>query len=485
MSYKKILFRRDTAANWVSENPVLSAGEIGLETDGNKIKLGNGSTAWNSLSYFYGTIEGVTLNDLGDVTITSASSGEFLRWNGSAWINDAINLGTDTVGNYMSDVTQGTGVTVTHTPGEASSATIAIGQSVGTSDSPSFAGVTADGIQIGISASLEIDTTAGNLTIDSAGGTVTIDDNLVVTGDFTVSGTTTTVNTETINLADNLIVLNSNESGAPSQNAGIEIERGSSTNVALRWNESSDKWEITEDGSTYVDIATTGYVDAQSIAALDDIGDVTITSASAGQFLKWNGSAWVNDEVPLINTLDDVGDVTITSASAGQFLKWNGSAWINDEVPLINTLDDVGDVTITSASAGQFLKWNGSAWINDEVPLINTLDDVGDVTITSASAGQFLKWNGSAWINDEVPLINTLDDVGDVTITSAANGEFLNWNGSAWVNDSIPTINTLDDVGDVTITSVSTGQIVQWNGSAWINSSSVRNNEIKFLMEVI
>jgi len=48
-----------------------------------------------------------------------------------------------------------------------------------------------------------------------------------------VSGTSTTVNTETINLADNIITLNSNEAGTPSQDAGIEIERGTATNVQL------------------------------------------------------------------------------------------------------------------------------------------------------------------------------------------------------------------------------------------------------------
>ena len=50
--------RRDTAANWTSNNPTLAAGEIGLETDTSKFKVGNGSTAWTSLSY--GGIQGTT-----------------------------------------------------------------------------------------------------------------------------------------------------------------------------------------------------------------------------------------------------------------------------------------------------------------------------------------------------------------------------------------------------------------------------------------
>jgi hypothetical protein len=49
----QIQFRRDTAANWTSANPTLAIGEIGLETDTSKWKLGNGSTAWTSLPYAY------------------------------------------------------------------------------------------------------------------------------------------------------------------------------------------------------------------------------------------------------------------------------------------------------------------------------------------------------------------------------------------------------------------------------------------------
>ena len=52
--------RRGTAAQWTASNPVLGAGEIGFETDTNKFKIGNGSTAWTSLSYF---IDGSSLID--------------------------------------------------------------------------------------------------------------------------------------------------------------------------------------------------------------------------------------------------------------------------------------------------------------------------------------------------------------------------------------------------------------------------------------
>jgi hypothetical protein len=81
--------------------------------------------------------------------------------------------------------------------------------------------------------------------------------NLVVGGNLTVSGTTTTVNSETISLADNIIDLNSNfTTGTPTENSGLRIMRGDSAPVQIRWNESSDAWEFTNDGTNYSPIAS-------------------------------------------------------------------------------------------------------------------------------------------------------------------------------------------------------------------------------------
>lgn len=60
-----IQIRRGTAAQWTSANPTLAAGEWGYESDTNKAKIGDGSTAWTSLSYFGGT---------GDVTLTGTQT---------------------------------------------------------------------------------------------------------------------------------------------------------------------------------------------------------------------------------------------------------------------------------------------------------------------------------------------------------------------------------------------------------------------------
>lgn len=58
MSYGQFQFRRDTAANWTSNNPTLLAGEMGIETDTHLFKIGDGVTAWASLGY--GGLQGAT-----------------------------------------------------------------------------------------------------------------------------------------------------------------------------------------------------------------------------------------------------------------------------------------------------------------------------------------------------------------------------------------------------------------------------------------
>lgn len=55
----KIQFRRGTASQWTSYNPILSIGEFGYETDTRLFKVGDGTTTWNSLSYSASTITAV------------------------------------------------------------------------------------------------------------------------------------------------------------------------------------------------------------------------------------------------------------------------------------------------------------------------------------------------------------------------------------------------------------------------------------------
>jgi len=80
---------------------------------------------------------------------------------------------------------------------------------------------------------------------------VTITGNLLVGGNLNVTGTVNSVNTTQVNIVDNKINLNTDFTGAPVADAGIRVERGSETDVEILWNESSDKWTVTNDGTNY------------------------------------------------------------------------------------------------------------------------------------------------------------------------------------------------------------------------------------------
>ena len=98
-----------------------------------------------------------------------------------------------------------------------------------------------------------------------------------IDGNLTVGGNTTTVTKVEMEVSDNTITLNKGGGGASGVvlgTAGIEVDRKNNSgtglaNVAIRWNETFDKWEITNDGVTYGNItSTTG---SASIQIVDDL----------------------------------------------------------------------------------------------------------------------------------------------------------------------------------------------------------------------
>jgi hypothetical protein len=84
---------------------------------------------------------------------------------------------------------------------------------------------------------------------------VEITGNLQVGGNLNVVGTVNSVNTTQINIQDNKVKLNSNFAGTPTTDAGITVERGLETDVEILWNETSDNWTLTNNGTAYHAIA--------------------------------------------------------------------------------------------------------------------------------------------------------------------------------------------------------------------------------------
>lgn len=143
----------------------------------------------------------------GDVVGTVSFDGSANATITTAIQANSVALGTDTTGDYVAGV-GGTSnqITVTSSGGEGSTPTLSLPSAV------------------------------------ILPGSLQTTTDVIVGGNLTVNGTTTTVNSNTVNIGDNTIVLNADETGTPSQDAGIEIERGTATNVSWLWDETNDRW---------------------------------------------------------------------------------------------------------------------------------------------------------------------------------------------------------------------------------------------------
>jgi len=543
-------------------------------------------------SYTDGRFSAVTLDDISNVSASTPSSGDFLKWNGTAWVNDAINLGTDTTGNYMSDLTQGTGVTITHAPGEGSNATIAIGQAVATSSSVTFAAVNApltgnvtgnadtatalenartisltgdvsgsvsfDGtsdaaISVTIqpnSVALGTDTTGDYVSTITAGTGVTVTGgtgetstptvaigqdvatsacvvfhqlettgSLIVGQNIYVSGSVVTENQTSLQIDDPFIYLASSGSVA-NTDFGIagNYNDGTYHHSGVFRDATDGKWKFFD---SYVpepvhpiDTSHASYspapvvadffesVIANGTAPLTVSSSTVVTNLNADLLDGQHGSYYAPLDSPTFTGTVSLPNNTVAlgtqttgnymldvSAGTGLTVSHTQSEGSTATVSLDATLDNLSNVNAPSPSDGQFLKYvsASTAWVPAAIPTINALDDIGNVNATSPSDGEFLKYvsASTAWVPAAIPTINALDDIGDVSASTPSSGQFLKWNGTAWVADSIPTINALDDVGDVSAPSPTTGEVLAWNGSAWADSTVVRDNLIRFYMEVM
>src|SRR5210317_1075905 len=190
-------FRRGTTA----QNNAFtgSAGEVSVDTSIDTLRVHDGSTA-------------------GGFEITSNAETQTLT-------NKTIDASNNTLSNIGNSSLTNSAIAVTD---GSTSTNVALGGTL------TIQGTTNE---------VEVGESSGTITVGLPDN-VTIGGNATVTGNLTVNGTTTTVNSTTIEITNNTITLNSNETGTPSQDGGIEIERGTSTNKTLVWNETTDKWTV-------------------------------------------------------------------------------------------------------------------------------------------------------------------------------------------------------------------------------------------------
>lgn len=311
----RIQLRRDTAANWTSVNPVLANGELGIETDTLKAKVGNGSGAWSTRPYMNVTpadlaelaqdavndsfVAGVALTktyndalntitvDLDNTAVTAGSYGSTTkiptftvdqqgRLTAAGEANVATNLsiagdtGTDTV-NLLTDtvtVVGGTGITSAVTNNtvtldiDSTVSTLTGAQTLTNKTLTSPVINTPTGItksDVGLSNvdnttdALKPISTAAQAALDlkaplaspALTGTATAV-NLTVSGDLTVSGTTTNLNTTNLVVEDKNIIIGDTTTPTNTTANGGGITLKGATDKTLNWSDATSSWTSSE-----------------------------------------------------------------------------------------------------------------------------------------------------------------------------------------------------------------------------------------------
>ena len=303
---------------------------------------GTPATSTSSIVTFYNAKDLITNNSESGIDVTWDNTNQNFDFNVADWnltidgdmsgTANIANLNNTTITSTLDTVNSNVGtfgsttaipVITANAKGlvtAVSTATIATSLTVdGDSGSQDVALLTDDLQIIGTTNEIETAVTKSGTDVKV---TVGLPTNVTIAGNLTVSGTTTTVNSNTVNIGDNMLVLNSDETGTPSEDAGFEIERGSSTNAKFYWDESADRFvvdeadgverQITRAGDTVFTIAGNSGSEAVTV------GYGTLNIAGTGDIATAYNSG--SNTLTITNNATDansLGRITVTDTDSG------------------------------------------------------------------------------------------------------------------------------------------------------------------------
>ncbi len=182
--------------------------------------------------------------------------------------------------------------------------------------------------------------------------------------------------------------------GAPTQNASITVERGSSTDATLIWSEADDRWSFSNGLNVDGNLRITGlnsYINATSIASNSNLylkGDGT--TPLTDKYIQWDETQqrfFINEDTRIDGGLILKGDYIV--------LNGDNTAGLNSVI----RSNGAGDGIIRWNYAGQFWEFTNNAGTN-YYPFVINIDDLNDVVITSVTKGDMLYYDGTDWVND-------------------------------------------------------------------------------------
>ena len=526
--------RRGTASQWVSANTVLTAGELGFETDTGQFKIGDGTTAWLSLPYFKDTLD---LDIAGKAPIDSptftgtvvlpsttsigdVSSSELAVLNGLTSSTAELNI-LDGVTADVSELNKLDGLLAT-----TSELNTMSGITASTSELNKLDGVTASTAELNIldgvtSTTAELNildgvtSTAAELNILDGATLTTTELNYVdgvtsaiqnqldaklslsggtMTGKITLDGDPTqalhAVSKEYVDNTASGVVAKPQVLAATSTNLVVTYTNGTAGVGAKLTATSNGAWPTTVAGATGWVIGSGLLVKNQTNKAhngryfLSDLG-----SASTPWVLTRCGYCDEADEIPGAYIFVQAG----TLAGTGWIQVVANPATFVVGTDNIDVFQFSGSGTIT---AGTNISVSGNQVSTVIDPEFTDITVTGNVDFTGATitglttlpsqsgnAGKYLTTNGTAASWATVNATPALDDLTDVTITSSAANDVVYYNGTGWVNKyvaSIPTLTNAQSGTTYTLVLGDAGKIVEVGNASTITVTIPTNASVAY-----
>jgi hypothetical protein len=484
--------RRGTASQWTTANTILAAGEIGWESDTNKFKIGDGITAWTSLTYFN------DITDLADGYIPNSQKGAN---SGVATLDSSGKLTASqlpTIDEIAQDaidaaLVAGTGITKTYNdPGNT--ITIAVASTIATkqyaddavsthqSDSTNVHGITDTANLVYTDDSRLSDTrtpTNGSVTeakiADGAVTSAKIADGTIVNADIAgtaaiaatkISGTAVTqADTGTVTstmIADGTIVnadINASAAIAQSKIANLTTDLAAKAPLA----------GPTLTGTTHInDLVIDGTLTFSGTATTINSTNLEVTDS----LIYLSANQYDTDTVD-IGIYGAYGDSSpghfhtglVRDASDGG--KWKlisgGAEPTSNVVDFTETTKDtlvIGALEATSATIGNVSNTE-LQYLDGVTSAVQTqLDAKAVYPSQTGNSGKFLTTNGSA---------TSWSSVDALPSQTGNSGKYLTTNGTVASWATLNASPALDDLSDVTITTATANDVVYYNGTTWVN----------------
>lgn len=247
-----------------------------------------------------------------------------------------------------------------------------------------------------------VKSTVADINIEAISGNVNLNNDVVISGNLTVQGTNTTLNTQTLEVEDNIVVLNKNVTGAPALDSGIEVERGTSANAKLYWDEATDKWSFDTAGVVQT-IASAEELDTHTS---DTNNPHSVTKAQVGLSDVENTalSTWAGTEnITILGTIT-AGSISVDYITGLHLVATSGSYLDLNNRP--TTLELLSGITTATGAPGTDVTYNTTTGVftiprgdKGEQGIAATIQ-VGNVS--TGASGTSATVNNSGTVNDAV-----------------------------------------------------------------------------------